>query len=171
MSPIRLNDIERYFDIYAKYRTNTLHIPVHDTESALAVWNVNSHDGEHEEVCLLGCVVWLEVTDICKESAVKLSSSLQYCSGGVFPNEFDIHGSVHRRLLSRNTNKMQLCNGIYYSKVYWRLSMFRVAHRSSSWALNCICSLVYMPMWWLAIAMETASHHMGIYIPEAANTV
>jgi len=31
---------------------------------------------------------------------------------------FDIHGSVHRRLLSRNTNKMQLCNRIYYSKVY-----------------------------------------------------
>ena len=31
---------------------------------------------------------------------------------------FGIHGSVHRRLLSRNTNKMQLCNRIYYSKVY-----------------------------------------------------
>jgi len=24
----------------------------------------------------------------------------------------------------RNTNKMQLCNRIYYSKVYWRLNMF-----------------------------------------------
>jgi hypothetical protein len=35
---------------------------VHETESALAVRNVNSHDGEHEEFCLLGCVVWLEVT-------------------------------------------------------------------------------------------------------------
>jgi len=44
---------------------------------------------------------------------------------------FDIHGSVHRSLLSRNTNKMQLCNRIYYSKVYWRLNMFRAAHRSS----------------------------------------
>jgi len=32
--------------------------------------------------------------------------------------KFDIHGSVHRRLLNRNTNKMQLCNRIYYSKVY-----------------------------------------------------
>jgi hypothetical protein len=31
---------------------------------------------------------------------------------------FDIHGSVHRRLLSRNTNKMQLCNRIFYFKVY-----------------------------------------------------
>jgi len=32
--------------------------------------------------------------------------------------KFDAHGSVHRRLLSRNTNKMQLCNRIYYSKVF-----------------------------------------------------
>jgi len=48
---------------------------------------------------------------------------------------FDIHGSVHRRWLSRNTNKMQLCNRIYYSKVYWRLNMFQAAHRSSSGAL------------------------------------
>jgi len=31
--------------------------------------------------------------------------------------KFDTHGSVHRRLLSRNTNKMQLCNRIY-SKVF-----------------------------------------------------
>ena len=31
---------------------------------------------------------------------------------------FYTHGSVHRRLLSRNTNKMQLCNRIYYSKVF-----------------------------------------------------
>jgi hypothetical protein len=47
-------------------------------------------------------------------------------------------------LLSRNTNKMQLCNIIYYSKVYWRLNMFRAAHRSSSGALNCICSLWFI---------------------------
>jgi len=33
------------------------------------------------------------------------------------------------------------CNRIYYSKIYWRLNMFRAAHRSSSGALNCICSL------------------------------
>ena len=59
-------------------------------------------------------------------------------------SRFDIHGSVHRRLLSRNTNKMQLCNRIYYSKVYWRLNMFRAAHRSSSGALNCICSLWFI---------------------------
>jgi hypothetical protein len=56
-------------------------------------------------------------------------------------NNFDIHGSVHRRWLSRNTNKMQLCIRIYYFKVYWRLNMFQAAHRSSSGALNCICNL------------------------------
>ena len=39
------------------------------------------------------------------------------------------------------TNKMQPCNRIYYSKIYWKLIMFRAASRSSSGALNCICSL------------------------------
>jgi hypothetical protein len=34
------------------------------------------------------------------------------------------------------TNKMQPCNGIYYSTVYWRLNMFRAAYRSSSGALT-----------------------------------
>jgi len=47
-------------------------------------------------------------------------------------------------LLSRNTNKMQLCNRIYYSKVYWKFNMFRAAHCSSSGALNCICSLWFI---------------------------
>jgi hypothetical protein len=37
------------------------------------------------------------------------------------------------------TNQMQPCNRIYYSKVYWRLNMFRAAYRTSSGALNCIC--------------------------------
>ena len=46
--------------------------------------------------------------------------------------------------LCRNTYKMQLCNRIYYSKVFWRLSMYRAAHRSSSGALNCICSLWFI---------------------------
>jgi hypothetical protein len=44
----------------------------------------------------------------------------------------------------KNANKMQLCNRIYYSKVYWRLNMFRAAHRSSSGALNCVCSLWFI---------------------------
>jgi len=61
-----------------------------------------------------------------------------------YVHKFDIHGSVHRRLLSRNTNKMQFCNRIYYSNVYWRLNMFRAAHRSSSGALNCICSFWFI---------------------------
>jgi len=61
-----------------------------------------------------------------------------------FVSSFDIHGSVHRRWLSRNTNKMQFRNRIYYSKVYWRLNMFRAAHPSSSGALNCIYSLWFM---------------------------
>jgi len=87
-------------------------------------------------------------------------------------SKFDIHESMHRRLLSINTNKMQLCNRIYYSKVYWRLNVFRAAHiiRSSKLYLQ---PLVYMPMWWLAIAkaewgsishsaLATAGHHMGI---------
>jgi len=42
------------------------------------------------------------------------------------------------------TNKMQPCNRIYYSKVYWGLNMFRTAYRSSSGALNCIFSLWFI---------------------------
>ena len=34
------------------------------------------------------------------------------------------------------TNKMQPCNRIYYSKINWRLNMFRMAYRSSSGALT-----------------------------------
>jgi hypothetical protein len=52
-----------------------------------------------------------------------------------------IHGSVHHKWFSRNTIKMQLCNRIYYFKVYWRLNIFRAAHRSSSGGLNCCCGL------------------------------
>jgi len=61
-----------------------------------------------------------------------------------FMCQFDIHGSVHHRWLSRNTNKMQLCNIIYYYKVYWRLNMFGATHHSSSGALNCIYSLWFI---------------------------
>jgi hypothetical protein len=39
---------------------------------------------------------------------------------------------------------MHLCNRIYYSKVYWRLHMFRAANRSSSGALNRICNLWFI---------------------------
>jgi hypothetical protein len=51
---------------------------------------------------------------------------------------------INTHCFSRYTNKMQLCNIIYYSRVYWRLNMFRAAHRSSSGALNCICSLWFI---------------------------
>ena len=57
---------------------------------------------------------------------------------------FKRRGAKDDKILSRNTNKMQLCNRIYYSKVYWRLNMFLAAHRSSSGALNCICSLWFI---------------------------
>jgi hypothetical protein len=50
------------------------------------------------------------------------------------------------KCISRNTNKMQLCNRIYHSQVYWRLNMFREANHSSSGALNCICSLWIFPL-------------------------
>jgi hypothetical protein len=70
--------------------------------------------------------------------------------------------------LRKNTNKMQPCNRIYYSKVYWRLNMFRAANRSSSGALNCICSLWFIhtcgdrplsrPL--SHSALTTAGHHM-----------
>jgi hypothetical protein len=36
------------------------------------------------------------------------------------------------------------CNRIYYSKIYWRLNVFRAAYRSSSEAPNCICSLWFI---------------------------
>jgi len=39
---------------------------------------------------------------------------------------------------------MQPCNRIYYSKVYYRLNMFRAAYRSLSGAPNCVCSLWFI---------------------------
>jgi len=60
---------------------------------------------------------------------------------------------------------MQPCNRIYYSNVYWRLNMFRAAHRSSSGALNCICSL------WFIYTCGDRPFTTCVYKPEAANTV
>jgi hypothetical protein len=59
--------------------------------------------------------------------------------------------------LSRNTNKVQLCNRIYHSKVYWRLNMFRAAHRSSS-------GFFPTQPWQRPVTT-------WVYKPEAANTV
>jgi len=57
---------------------------------------------------------------------------------------FVMYSDIFVVWFSRNTNKMQLCNRIYYSKVYGKLNMFRAAHRSSSRALNSICSLWFI---------------------------
>jgi hypothetical protein len=78
---------------------------------------------------------------------------------------------------NRYTNKMQFCNRIYYSKVYWRLNVFRAAHRSSSGALNCVCSLWFSTlMWWPVVAKVHTQPWQRqvttwVYKPEAANTV
>ena len=55
---------------------------------------------------------------------------------------------------------MQLCNRIYYSKIYWRLnSGTPLIIRSSKLYLQ---PEVYVPMWWPAVAKAMAGHHMGI---------
>jgi hypothetical protein len=88
----------------------------------------------------------------------------------LFNKEKHFHESVEI------TNKMQPRNRIYHSKVYWRLKMFRAAHRSSSGALNSICCLWFIytcgdrPL--SRLSGTTAGHHMGtrVYKPVAANT-
>ena len=69
------------------------------------------------------------------------------------------------------TNKMQLCNRIYYFKMYWSLNMFLAAYSLSSGDPNCICSLWFIypcgdrPLSRLGgshPAKTTAGHHMGI---------
>jgi len=82
------------------------------------------------------------------------------------------------------TNKMRPCNRIYYSKIYWRLNMFRAAYRSSSGAPNYICSL-----WFIYPCGDRPLSRLGgncfafptqpgkrpvttcVYKPEDANTV
>jgi len=62
---------------------------------------------------------------------------------------------------------MQPCNRIYYSKIHWRLTIFRAAFHSSSGAPNCICSLWYIysygdrPLSRLG-GNSTTGHHMRI---------
>jgi len=78
-------------------------------------------------------------------------------------------------------NKMQPCNRIYYSKIYWRLNMFRAAYRSSSGAPNCICSLWFIhtcgdqPLsrlgGWVPTQPGQRPVTTGVYKPEAASTV
>ena len=91
----------------------------------------------------------------------------------LYPTELPYMESV----FSRSTNKMQLCNRIYYSKVYWRLNMFRAAHRSSSGALNCVCSLWFIypcgdrPLPRFPTHPWQRPVTTWVYKPEAANTV
>ena len=72
------------------------------------------------------------------------------------PHRTDFHEIWYLSIsFSGNNNKMQLCNRIYYSKVYWRLNMFRAARRSrhvepsiNFWIINSITScilLVFLP--------------------------
>jgi hypothetical protein len=80
------------------------------------------------------------------------------------------------------TNKMQSCNRIYYSKIYWRFNMFWAAYLSSSGAPNCICSLWFIhhvvtdccPAW-MGTAVPTQAGQRPVttwvYKTEAANTV
>jgi hypothetical protein len=68
---------------------------------------------------------------------------------------------------SRNTNKMQLCNRIYYSKVF-----LKAQHVSSGTPLIIRSSKLYLqPLVYIAkaewalrahSALATAGHHMGI---------
>jgi hypothetical protein len=71
------------------------------------------------------------------------------CMISLHVSSFDIHGSVHRRLLSRNTNKMQLCNRIYFLKAQHVSSGTPLIIRSSKLYLQ---PMVYMTIWWPAIA-------------------
>jgi len=70
---------------------------------------------------------------------------------------------------------MQPCNRNYYSKIYWRLNMFRGAPRSSSGAPNCICSLWFIypcgDRNWAPIQPGQRPVTTWVYKPEAANRV
>jgi hypothetical protein len=78
-------------------------------------------------IVILHLSAYEDGTECSETSACKIQTPGNYPEESI---QLDIHGSVHRRLHSRNTNKTLLCNRIYYSKVYWRLNMFRTARRS-----------------------------------------
>ena len=76
------------------------------------------------------------------------------------------------------TNKIQPCNRIYYSRVYWRLNMFRAAYRSLSGALTVFAvSGLYKHVvtgrcqGWVGIQTWQRPVTTCVYTPEAANTV
>jgi len=101
----------------------------------------------------------LNVPGLSRSHKFEISDNDYNCS------EFDTHGSVHRRWFSRNINKMQLCNRIYYSKVYWTLNI-----RSSK---LCLQPLVYIHIWWPVVATQPWRRPVTtcVYKPEAANAI
>jgi len=77
---------------------------------------------------------------------------------------------------------MQHCNRIYYSKIYWKLNMFRAAYCSASGAPNSIRSLWFIypcsdrPLSrlggnWVPIQPGQRPVTTWVYKPEAANRV
>jgi len=72
------------------------------------------------------------------------------------------------------TNKMQPCNRIYYSEVYWKAqhgsSGAPLIVRSSELYLQ---PLVFIHMWWPAVVQAEWENHFPtcVYKPEAVNTV
>jgi hypothetical protein len=130
-----------------------------NTEIIRNVWNPNFHYCVAMNIPLVSSLSKKDLINIVTSYLLAILSLTRVVL------RLDTHGSVHRRWLSRNTNKMQLCNRIYYSKVYWRLNMFRAAHRSSSGALNCICSL------WFIYSKIQNLLSIAVYKPEPANTV
>jgi len=93
-------------------------------------------------ICDFG-ITWQSLKEHC--AYIKLCFNSVW-EGGVLWRFFKCWKLFKNRQLEKNnqsvetTNKIQRCNRIYYSKIYWRLNMFRVAYRSSPGAPNCICS-------------------------------
>jgi len=74
----------------------------------------------------------------------------------------DIHGSVHHGIITKKTNKMQLCRIIYCSLTTLHVPSDIFAHYQEN--LNCIYSFTYVA------AGRSRQRHTWI-IPEAVNTV
>jgi len=58
---------------------------------------------------------------------------------------------------------MQPCNRIYYSKIHWRLNMFRAAYRSSSWATEA-ANTVWSSWWWAVCRSKHAEPSINVGI-------
>ena len=94
-------------------------------------WAVNKRQDNKPENCCIWLVIYLNWS-LCLGWRSRLWLAWRICE------KFSMTESVEI------TNKMQPCNRIYYSKIYWRLNMFRAAYRLSSGAPNCIYSLWFI---------------------------